>query len=56
MDEQVDLLFEGSGIGFGQVQYAYNRAAYKDNVPFFCTQEIQESHGGSRLQLDLCCK
>uniref|UniRef100_A0A0N5A8I1 NTR domain-containing protein n=1 Tax=Syphacia muris TaxID=451379 RepID=A0A0N5A8I1_9BILA len=55
LDHPVELTFEGTGIGFGQVEYAYNRAVYKDNVPFFCVQEVQESHGGNRLQLDLCC-
>ncbi|MFH4982814.1 hypothetical protein AB6A40_009523 [Gnathostoma spinigerum] len=54
-DAPVELEAKGSGLVFAQVQYSYHRNARIDDVPFYCSKEVREAHGGSRLQLDICC-
>uniref|UniRef100_A0A914RUK0 Alpha-macroglobulin receptor-binding domain-containing protein n=1 Tax=Parascaris equorum TaxID=6256 RepID=A0A914RUK0_PAREQ len=56
LDEPVEIEAKGRGVIFAQVQYSYYRVATKDNMPFYCTKDVREVHGGTRLQLDLCCK
>uniref|UniRef100_A0A914ZVE4 TEP1-F n=1 Tax=Parascaris univalens TaxID=6257 RepID=A0A914ZVE4_PARUN len=55
LDEPVEIEAKGRGVIFAQVQYSYYRVATKDNMPFYCTKDVREVHGGTRLQLDLCC-
>uniref|UniRef100_A0A914W004 Uncharacterized protein n=1 Tax=Plectus sambesii TaxID=2011161 RepID=A0A914W004_9BILA len=55
LDSSVELTASGHGVVFAQVQWHYNRNAMRDDVPFYCTRDIREVHGGNRLQLDLCC-
>ncbi|KAH7726608.1 A-macroglobulin complement component [Aphelenchoides avenae] len=54
-DDPVELEATGTGVTFAQVQYSYHRQALRDDVPFFCTKDVRDVRGGSRMQLELCC-
>ncbi|KAI6223646.1 hypothetical protein M3Y99_01446300 [Aphelenchoides fujianensis] len=54
-DSPVQLVANGTGVAFVQVQYTYHRQALRDDVPFFCSKDLREVRGGNRLQLELCC-
>lgn len=56
LDEPIEIEANGSSVVFVQLQYAYNRQAFRDDFPFWCQKEVREHRGGNRLQLDLCCK
>ncbi|VDK50291.1 unnamed protein product [Anisakis simplex] len=55
LDEPLQIEAKGNGVIFAQAQYSYYRVATKDDMPFYCTKDVREVHGGNRLQLDLCC-
>ncbi|KAI6203725.1 hypothetical protein M3Y94_00589600 [Aphelenchoides besseyi] len=55
LNSPVQIVANGSGVAFVQVQYSYHRQALRDDVPFYCSKDLREVRSGNRLQLELCC-
>ncbi|CAJ0956760.1 unnamed protein product, partial [Mesorhabditis belari] len=55
INPEVMLKADGQGIVFAQVAYWYHRKTERDQTPFYCTKDLKEMRGGSRMQLELCC-
>jgi len=56
LDSPVEIEAFGSSLAFIQLQYFYYRLpSQKDELSFYCENDLKEQRNGQRLLLDLCC-
>uniref|UniRef100_A0A1I8BTY6 NTR domain-containing protein n=1 Tax=Meloidogyne hapla TaxID=6305 RepID=A0A1I8BTY6_MELHA len=56
LDSPVEIEAFGSSLAFIQLQYFYYRLpSQRDELAFYCENDLKEQRNGQRLLLDLCC-